>query len=55
MPHVDPLLHLVANVISELKHIRTCFLFQGVNVTAISVIGGLAVMTLTWISRDHAP
>ena len=49
----DPLLHLVANVISELKHIRTYFLFQGVNVIAISVLSGLAVMTLTWVSRDR--
>ena len=29
--------------------------FLEVNVIAISVLGGLAVMTFAWIARDHGP
>ena len=35
--HFDPLLHLVANVISELEMHEDMFLLRGVNVTVISV------------------
>ena len=35
------------------KHMRTCFLLGRVNVMVISVLGGLMLMTLTWIARDR--
>ena len=34
------------------KYMRTCSLIEGVNVTAISVLGSLAVMMLAQIVRD---
>ena len=43
----------MANVISKLKHMRTCFLFGGVNMTAIRVLVGLAVVMLAQIVKDQ--
>ena len=43
---------MVANLISNLKMHGTCFLSGWMNVAAINVLSGLAVMTLTQIVRD---